>query len=290
MKETKEIKALLQLIDDPDVEVYKSVEEKIFSYGSEIIPTLENYWISLESADTQERINDLINRLQFKEIEDGFYEWKNDPADLLEAVLLISKLQYPGIDTTEIKLQVEKVRKSIWLELNNYLTPLEQANVFNAIILHVNKFKGVELSYESPDHFLLNKVFESKTGNAIGFGILYLVLAQMLDTPIKAVNIPRQFVLAYFDEQYHFFNPKGAVKDAIKFYLFPLNGQFFSQRDIEEYLKKLGKEASPAYFKPMSNIEIIKFYLKEISKCFQNDSGYRQYDALQAILELLSAD
>jgi len=39
----KEILALLQLMDDPDLEVYDSVAERLLHYGKAIIPTLEEY-------------------------------------------------------------------------------------------------------------------------------------------------------------------------------------------------------------------------------------------------------
>ena len=38
MEQTKEIKALFTLIDDPDEEIYSSISEKIVAYGKGIIP------------------------------------------------------------------------------------------------------------------------------------------------------------------------------------------------------------------------------------------------------------
>lgn len=290
VRKNSELKALFQLMDDPDEEIYKSVEEKLFSFGSEIIPELENYWISIEDATVQDRIDELIHRLQFKEIEAALLDWKKDPVDLLEATLIISKFQYPGIDENEIKASFEKLRKAIWLELNNYLTPLEQINVFNAILFHVAKFRGIEISYSNADHFLFNKVLEAKTGNTIGIGFVYLLLAQMLDIPLKAVNIPRQFVLAYFDEQFHLFNPAGEAKDAIKFYVYPLNGQFFSQRDVEEYLRKLEKKVSANTFKPRQNVEVIKFILEELEKCYQQQENIQKQASARILINLLNED
>ena len=47
MEQTKEISALLHLIDDPDDEVYSTVSEKIISFGKEIIPTaIGNYKVA----------------------------------------------------------------------------------------------------------------------------------------------------------------------------------------------------------------------------------------------------
>ncbi len=44
MQESKEIKALLHLIDDPVEEVFTTVSDRIISYGRGIIPNLEYLW------------------------------------------------------------------------------------------------------------------------------------------------------------------------------------------------------------------------------------------------------
>lgn len=54
LKENKEIKALLHLIDDPDEDVYKTVSEKLVSFGKEIIPNLEHLWENIHNEDLQE--------------------------------------------------------------------------------------------------------------------------------------------------------------------------------------------------------------------------------------------
>ena len=42
MEETREISALMNLIDDPDKEVFETVSNRIVSYGKIIIPNLEH--------------------------------------------------------------------------------------------------------------------------------------------------------------------------------------------------------------------------------------------------------
>ena len=72
MKENKEIKALLNLIDDPDQEVYSTISAKLVSFGKEIIPHLENMWENINNVDTQERIELLIHRLHFSDLTAEF--------------------------------------------------------------------------------------------------------------------------------------------------------------------------------------------------------------------------
>jgi regulator of sirC expression with transglutaminase-like and TPR domain len=85
--------------------------------------------------------------------------------------------------TTQVYQDIEKLRRNIWLELNTYLTPLEQVNVLTSILYNYFNIKGTEVAYQQPEEFLINKQLETKRGNAIANGILYLVLSELLDIP-----------------------------------------------------------------------------------------------------------
>src|SRR6267154_6860884 len=220
MQENKEISALFHLIDDPDMEVFDSVSSRIVSYGRGIIPNLENLWENTIGSDVQERIELLIHKLHYRDLTEDFTHWKNSSyQDLLTASLLVAKFQYPELVTTPVLQEVEKLRRNIWLELNSYLTPLEQVNVLTSILYNYYGLKGTEVGYQHPDEFLIHKVIETKRGNTIINGIVYLLLSELLDIPVKAINIPRQFVLAYIkpelaDED----NTKAAV-DRVEFFI-----------------------------------------------------------------------
>lgn len=97
MTENTEIKALLTLIDDPDEEVYKTVSDRIISFGKEIIPTLESYWESITNEDTQERIESLIHRVHLRDLTEEFRMWRDENGSLLEGSLLVAKYHYPDM-------------------------------------------------------------------------------------------------------------------------------------------------------------------------------------------------
>jgi hypothetical protein len=218
MKENKEISALLHLIDDPDQDVFSTVSDKIISFGKAIIPNLENLWESTTNEELQERIELLIHRLHYRDLTEDFTTWANGEADLLQGALLVARYHYPELQVNTVHQDIEKLRRNIWLELNNYLTPLEQVNVISSIIYNYYKQTGVEFAYNNPDDYLLNKALETKKGNAISNGIIYLVLCELLDVPVKAVNIPRQFILAYFHSQFDALNPAGHSSEKIFLY------------------------------------------------------------------------
>lgn len=283
MQENKEILALFHLIDDPDQEVFDSVSNRIVSYGRGIIPNLENLWENTISGDVQERIELLIHKLHYSDLTEDFQHWKNSSyQDLLTASLLISKFQYPELVTTPVLHEVEKLRRNIWLELNSYLTPLEQVHIVTSILYNYYGLKGTEVAYQHPEEFLINKLIETKRGNSISNGILYLLLCELLDIPVKAINIPRQFVLAYIKPYYDENPEKLSPMQRIEFFIDPTSGQVFSHKDVESYFKRISVPPVAAYFKPLTHFRIIQTALEEYGKCFEDErNAYKQKELLE---------
>ena len=280
MEENKELSALFHLIDDPDEEVFGAVSNRIIDYGKGIIPNLENLWENTISEGIQERIELLIHRLHYRDLTEEFIEWnKNTHQDLLTGALLVARFQYPELTSAQVFQEVEKLRRNIWLELNSYLTPLEQINVLTSILYNYFNLRGGETNYQNTDEFLINKQLETKRGNGISNGILYLILSELLDVPVKAINIPRQFVLGYFKAEYDFERHTENPLYKTEFFIDPLSGHVFTHKDVDNYFKRINVPPVPSYFKPISNKKIIQALLEEFSKCFDTDKNrYKQQE------------
>ena len=65
MLKDKNIQALLQLLDDPSNEVFNHVSQGILKQGEDIIPELEKAWETSLNEVLQERIENLIQEIQF---------------------------------------------------------------------------------------------------------------------------------------------------------------------------------------------------------------------------------
>ncbi len=288
MQETREINALFTLIDDPDEEVYSTISEKIVGYGKGIIPNLEHLWETTLSEDIQERIEMIIHRLHYTDLTDDLAEWRDSAYhDLLVGALLVSKFQYPDLHTTPVLQDIEKIRRNVWLELNSFLTPLEQANVLSSIIYNYYNLKGVEISYTNPDDFFLHKVLETKKGNALSNGIIYQVMCELLDINARIINIPKQFIIAFYHSDYDPVSYIGSPQDKIHFYVDGTSGQAYSHADIENYFKRIAVPPTPSYFKPQSHKRIIQSLLEELSKCFDRPSNQYKQKELLKLADLL---
>jgi hypothetical protein len=283
MQQTKELNALFTLIDDPDEEVYSTVSDRIVDFGKHIIPNLENLWENTLSEDVQERIELLIHRLHFTDLSNDLIEWRDSAYhDLLFGALLVAKFQYPDLHTTPVLQEIEKIRRNVWLELNSFLTPLEQANVLSSILYNYYNLKGVEVNYNNVDEFFIHKILEAKKGNAIGNGIIYQVMCDLLDINAKIINIPKQMIIAFYHSDYDPATYKGHPQEKIHFYVDGISGQAYSHHDIENYFKRISVPPVVSYYKPISHKRIIQILIEEVAKCFDLPSNeYKQKELLK---------
>lgn len=253
----RKMEALVSLIDEPDPVVYADISRSIEAFGSEIIPFLEGAWESEPQPPLQRRLEDMIHSIQYKKVCEDLEQWVTTGAtDLLEGCLILARYQYPHLRETDISFELGKIRKDIWLELNDNLTALEQIKVFNYVFFELHGFHGNIEKYHAPENSFLNKVLETKSGNPLSLSIVYMLVAQSLDLPVKGVNLPEHFILAY----------TGSYTDPVSLeykgnnVLFYINafskGTVFSHKDIDLFLKQLNQEPKPTYFNPCGNTEI----------------------------------
>ena len=280
MQKEAEISALFKLIDDPDEEVFNTIADRLLNYGTPIIPDLEHLWENTLDEATLERIEVMIYKLRLQDLKEAFVEWKSKPdPSLFEGAILVTKFQFPELATDNLRHQIEKIRRNIWLELNNYLTPLEQANVIRNILFSYYQIKGVEVNYERPEEFLISAPLQSKKGNAIANTLLYAELCQQLEIQAQFINIPKQCIIAFYASDW---DPEEIVpnpQEFIQFYVEGTTGNAFSQKDLDQYMIRSNIEPKNSYYKALSNVKIIKKHLLELAKCFNSPTlQYKQKD------------
>lgn len=251
-----EIKALLLLLEDPDNEVFRHVSESLLKEGETIIPELEKAWETSLNEVLQERIENLIQEIQFSSTQNQLLEWKEKGAvDILSGAFLIAKYQYPDLKYDNILKLFNKLKQDAWLEISSNLTALEKVRILNHILYQIHEYSGNSSNFFAPQNSYINHVFESHKGNPLTLGIIYIALAQELDIPVYGVSMPRNFILAYVDEN----NINEPFEEDILFYINPYNkGTVLGKREIDYFLKQQKLEPKKSYYYPCSNIEIIK--------------------------------
>ena len=290
MKESSqhnELSALISLLDDPNEMVYGQIRERLVFYGPEAIPLLESAWDNSFDNMLQVRIENVIHSIQFNHLIDELNEWKNNNQyDLISGFFLISKYQYPDLQEKKIRDELELIKRDIWLELNSSLTALEKVKVINHIIFEIHGFSGNKTNIDSPPNFFLNTLLESKKGNHLSLGILYVIIAQKLGIPIFGVDLPQHFVLSYVDEIHE---EKYAIADEneVLFYINPFNkGAVFTKKEIDVFVKHMKIKSQRSFYKPCSNRQILIRLIEGLKLSFANLGHSEKVEELTTLINI----
>ncbi len=280
----KEIESLIKLLDDPDREVSKLVEERLLSYGSEVIGFLENAWEQSFDAVLQERIENLIHHIQFQNVKRELELWHmSGNFDLLQGVITLNKFQYPDLDEQKIINQIEEIKREIWVEMMYDMSAVEKVKLINHVFYSTYRFTGNTTNYQDPQNSFISRVLESKKGNQISLAILYSIIAQKLDIPIYGVNLPQHFILAYLDEA----QEDEEWDNGVLFYINAFNkGFIFGRKDVDAFLKQLNLKPEKQFYEPCSNEEIIKRIIRNLIGSYSNLGSMDKVKELEELLDI----
>ena len=282
----KEVIALITLLDDPDEVIYSQVKDRFVILGPPAIPHLETAWENSFDAIMQKRIEIIIHTIQFEILQKALKKWAiEEQEDLLKGILILSRYQYPDLNETKIRKDLDQIKQDVWLELNDDLTAIEKVKVLNHILFEVHQFSGNITNYHAPQNSFINNVLESKKGNPLMLSVLYMLICKELNIPIYGINLPQHFVLAYLNDYANLIDVNNkTLSNNILFYINPFSkGLIFNQKDIDQFLKQLNLEAEAKYYIPCSNIEIVKRSLNNLIFSYEKLGYLEKVDELKGL-------
>lgn len=286
MNKMPPIESLLCLLEDPDESIYKPASEQLINHGRDVVPELEAAWE--QSLDTllQERIEEIIHRIQFsstlKQLENWAAEGGNN---LMEGAWLVARFQYPDLEFRSIQHTVHKLKQDVWLELNDNMTALEQIRVVNHILFQIHGFHGNSSNFFSPQNSFINDVLNSQKGNPISLALIYLYIVQELNIPVYGVDLPKNFILAYLDE-YAFTDD---LNQNILFYINPYNrGSILSQKEIDYFIQQQELKQVKSCYQPCGNVIIIQRLLLSLIHAYEKLGYPEKMNSYQKALKTIS--
>lgn len=273
----KELKALISLLDDEDTDILNHVEQKIISLGDTIIPFLESEWERNFNPIVQKRLEDLIHTLQFENLVERLATWKAEGAkDLLEGMWLVATYQYPDLEFSKLKKELDQIYYEAWLEFRDEAHPFDQIKILNSVLFGKLKFGANTKNFHSPGNSMINVVLENGKGNPITLCVIYLFVAQKLKMPVYGVNLPNLFILTYKSEE-------------TQFYINAFNrGLIFSKEDIDNYISHLNLTPMDIFYQPCGNLDVIKRVLRNLIVSFEKIGDTMKLDELKKLIATIS--
>ena len=214
----REISALVSLLDDPDANVANPVIDRLIEIGHPAVSILENFWENTRDTGIQDKIEGVLLNIQQTRIKKDLKDWADCHGEqLFYGALLIARTKYPGLSYNILDAKLDLLKTEIWLELNNRLTALEKIRIMNHFIFSVQKYTRTVKGVLSPQHFYINHLLEGRKGIPVTLAILYAEIAERLELPVKCVDMPHNFLLAYHDPAY------AEDPDGVLFYINPFS-------------------------------------------------------------------
>ncbi|MDQ2177089.1 transglutaminase family protein [Marinifilum sp. D714] len=256
MNENK-LTALLSLLDDPTPEIYKRIENELINLPVSAIPQLEDYWLDSKSTLLQERLEQVINKIQFTHVKNELITWgKTDSQDLIEGAILVNKSYNPNLITDSIRKEIEKIKKDVWLELNDQLTALEKIKILNHFFYNIYNYQALSPNQPTNWDGDIGTVLSQKQGNYIIISIIYAGIAQELGIPVYGINLTDSVLLCYIDKN-------ASNKDEILFYINPIDrGKVFGRAELQFVIESKKIVNRPKYYKATNNSSLIKRLVK----------------------------
>ncbi|WP_159038456.1 transglutaminase family protein [Brumimicrobium mesophilum] len=279
-------------MDDPDQMVVDHAMGKLIEYGDGIIPNLENLEDDCLIHPIQlENIAIVLDALRFHRIRNDLTDWLNsDDKCLMKAVYIICSYQYPELNIDAFTSKFQELKHFCWMEINSRQTSFEKVDALNKVFFDTFDFVKVNELPHSPFELFVNSVMESKEGTDLSLGLIYSIVAQSLDIPIYGVttmNNRAPFILAYMDKDNLLpILDWGIDNNGVLFYISVGNkGLVIDPKQMKEAYLSEGLPQNRAQFEPSPNSVIIKKYLKDIKRSYENKVQFRY--KLKDIDELL---
>ena len=267
---------LIHLLDDPDQEAFHQVSNEILTLGLPAVEPLEEAWFNTNDNLIRQRIEELVHSLQYDSLYRELQDWvAAGGQDLLRGYLIATRFQYPNLEEEKLLADLNKLTRSVWIELNENLTSLEKVKVLNHMLFGIIEIGGEITDIHVPDHYFLNNLLQSKHGNAVSIGMLYIIIAQKLMLPVKGVDLTGNFI-ACFTHVPSDFKDDYKPTSEVKFYINPFAiGAVFTRKEILLYLEKEGIVPTLNCFKPADNITVLKRWCYDLMKAYL-DTGMKE--------------
>jgi hypothetical protein len=288
MNDTK-LDALITLLDDPDKSVFNLVLDELLKEDVSVVEKLERIWETSLDELVQDRIEGIIQEIQLKDTKDKIKLWANkETLDLFEGFFLISRHQYPEIKFKTVQMQLEKIRKDIWIEFRSSLTALEKISILNHIFFTHYHFDIDELNPDSPQTSYINRILETKKANPVSITILYTLIARLLELPVHYIDFQKNPLVGYFDKDIAHLAYGEDTGNSILFYINPSNrGAIIGRKEVDYIQNTVDKSEQQRLTDPCPDRIIIKRLIEKLIIGYIETGQEDKVNYLKGIAEIL---
>lgn len=278
MTSKSEIESLLFLMDDPDPFVQRSVENRLQELGERAVPILDEYRSELSETDAKDRVNDVIHKLTFKNLEMDFIEVLEEGVktrkSLETAMFTLARFGNPTLRISEYEKKLDHYAKMIEPQIRFKLDEKKKMKRLLKFIFEDLNFQGDTENYHAPQNCFLNQVIDRRKGLPISLSLVVMFISRRLELPFFGINMPIHFMLNF-------------VGDKEELLIDPYdNGAIVTYDQCYFFLKKNNLEPRPEHFQIATNLDIVLRCIRNLIHSYERRDELKRVEDLQKLLNI----
>lgn len=278
----EELEPLVDLLDDRDTVVTELVNNRLVSFGPEVVRSLRNRAEREQDPVRKvllvERGKAINTEFKLADLQD-FITRAPGPLSLFEGSWIISSL----LDWT---LQRERYEDLFYRCSGEYLvegsdqrTGVENIRILNHVFYHRLKFTLYDVQLRDPAYALVSDALKKRSGNPFVLAFIYLMICQISGLPVELLCFPGGFVPAYVEG--------GKILFYINLYR---GGELFPQDRLDQFLKATGLKLDKQAFRRRDESAMLTLYLESLLYIHAGRKNEKMSSLLDRALTILGPE
>jgi regulator of sirC expression with transglutaminase-like and TPR domain len=148
-------------------------------------------------AEHLRALADFVQERQVQKELARVFQSPEDQVDLVEAALLVAKLDNSELDVSVYRQEIERMVRAIQSRSGKDADDRAKLDAINRYLFEEQGFHGSRGDYYNRSNSYLNEVLEDREGLPITLSVLYMELARRLGVKVVGINMPGHFVVKH---------------------------------------------------------------------------------------------
>lgn len=279
---TREIYALVRLLDDPDPFVQQQVSRRLIELGEKAVPILDQ----IRSKEKDSIYYERLDRIMY-ELTEGHFELEmaerinagiDSITDLENAMFTLSKFDEPTLDMKPFRTFLDNLAAQAFDYTARVQGEKERVEAFLHFMFHNSGFHGRLEEYHVPENSFIHSTIQQKTGLPLALAMVVLFVSRRVGLDLQGMNMPIHFMLLYrMERQTLFIDPFG-------------DGQFATYDQCYYFLKQNGVTPRADHFRPAPPKEMFSRSLRNLIFSYQKQNILHKANRVQTLLNMVEMD
>jgi regulator of sirC expression with transglutaminase-like and TPR domain len=274
----KQRRALISLLTDDDVNVYRTVRQKIISFGSGSGSWLREHTLSNDPV-LRRRAREILTYFARQDADNHLLVFclnQGEDFDLEQSVLLLARTQYPEINPEGYSAILDGYAGDLRDRLDLNGDPIQILRTINEYLFRELRYRGDEQHYHDPDNIYFNCVIDRAKGTPISLSVVYLLVARRLGLPVAGIGLPGHFVCRFQSSR-------------AEIYIDVFHeGKLLTKADCVRQVVQLPHRFDESCLAPMSSRRILLRICANLHQIYTQQKAAEQVDRLQRYLVALA--